>query len=125
MNGLERWLTMIPKQELNQPVVEVEGRRLTPVEVVNEVRQGTELGRKAKIMLETIGLGTEEDILVERLKNRFSRYPQNQPLFITLKRDFTPAQLIAEVEGGTAMGKQLLEAESNYLKYIGSLMERA
>lgn len=124
MNGLEQWLTIIPKQELNQPIVEVESRRLTPVELVDEVQRGTELGRKAKAMLETIGLGTETDLLTERLKNRFSRYPQDKPLLITLVRGFTPAQLIAEVEAGTVIGKQFLDSESEYLRYIGKLMER-
>lgn len=119
--SIERWLEVIPKQELNQPVMEVEGRRLTPIEILSEVKSGTELGKKAQAKLQVMGLGTDEDLLKERLKSRLSRYPQNKPLFITVYGELTPRQLLSEVESGTKKGKEFLETESKYLNYIGNL----
>jgi hypothetical protein len=92
--------------------------------MLSEVRAGTELGRKAQAYWETMGLGTEDEMLIERIKNRLSRYPQDKPLFITLNGKLTPKQVIAEIEAGTPIGRQWIETERSYLKYLGGLKER-
>lgn len=118
MSEIRRWVEALPPQELNQPVLSVDGKWFTPAEILAEVNAGTELGKRIAAM----SLGTDEEMLVQRLKNRLSRYPQDKPLLITLNGGFTPKQILAEVEAGTVKGKQFLETESKYLQYIGELM---
>jgi len=121
LERIERWVAMLPPQERNQPVISVDGKWLTPIEMLTEVRSNTELGQKAQTKWETTGLGTDEEMLVERLRNRLSRYPQDTPLFITLSGKLTPRQILAEVDARTKLGKDFLEDERRYLNYIGGL----
>jgi hypothetical protein len=125
LEKIERWVKLLPPQERTQPVISVDGTWLTPEQMLSEVRAGTELGRKAQAYWETTGLGTEDEMLIERIKRRLSRYPQDKPLFITLSGKLTPSQVIAEIEAGTPTGRQWIETERSYLKYLGGLKERA
>jgi hypothetical protein len=121
LERVERWIARLPSQERNQPVLSVDGKWLTPMEMLSEVRANTEIGKKAQAKWETLGLGTEEEMLVERLKSRLSRYPQDSPLFITINGKLTPRQVLAEVDARTELGKEFLDAERRYLNYLGGL----
>jgi hypothetical protein len=124
LERVERWIRLLPPQERAQPIISVDGTWLTPEQMLSEIRADSELGRRAQEIWETMGLGTEEEMLVERIKNRLSRYPQDKPLFITLSGKLTPSQVIAEIEAGTSIGRQWIETERSYLKYLGGLKER-
>ena len=121
---IERWIAMLPSQELSKPCVTVDGKQLTPREMLSEARAGTEIGRKAQERWERIGLGTTEDLLTERIKRMLGRYPPDKPLFITVRGTLTPRQMIKEVEARSVIGKKWIQTERSYLKYLDKLKER-
>ena len=123
---LERWVKLLPPQELTQPVIMVDGQSLTPTQMLSEVRAGTELGRKAQALWEGGSLGTEEEMLVERIKRRLARYPPDKPLFIVLgaPNKLTPADILANIEDRTKTGEKWLQSERTYLEYLDRLRER-
>jgi len=121
---IERWVAMLPGQELDQPCVNVEGNWLTPRQMLSEARAGTELGRKAQAIWERLGLGTDEEMLIERIKRRLERYPPDKPLFITVAGVLTPRQMMAEVEARSDIGQRWIQTERSYLRYMGKLKER-
>lgn len=124
VDRIERWVNMLPRQELDQPCVSVEGKWLTPRQMLSEARAGTELGRKAQAIWERLGLGTDEELLVDRIRHRLDRYPPDKPLFITVAGVLTPRQMIKEVEAGSDIGKRWIQTERSYLKYMDKLKER-
>ncbi|MCD6148476.1 hypothetical protein J7J18_03830 [bacterium] len=121
---LRRWLELLPPQERNQPCLSVDGVWLTPEDMLREAEAGSSLGRKAQMIWETKGLGTDEEMLKERIRRRLSRYPPDKPIFITLRGKLTPRQILEEIESGTRLGKNWIETERAYLKVIGKLKER-
>lgn len=121
---IERWIALLPPQELDQPCVTVDGRHLTPRQMLSEARAGTELGRKAQEKWERVGLGTEESLLTDRIKKRLERYPPDKPLFITMNGTITPRQMMKEVEAGSEVGKKWVQTERSYLRYMDRLKER-
>lgn len=121
---IERWIALLPPQELNQPCITVDGRSLTPRQMLSEARAGTELGKKAQQKWEQVGLGTEEEMLVERIKHRLERYPPDKPLFVTLNGTLTPKQMMDEVKTRSKIGTKWLQTEYSYLRYIDRLKER-
>lgn len=121
---IERWIALLPPNEVDQPCITVDGRSLTPRQMLSEARAGTELGRKAQERWERVGLGTEESMLVERIKHRLERYPPDKPLFITMNGTLTPKQMMSEVEARSKIGTNWLRTERSYLKYMDRLKER-
>ena len=123
---LERWIELLPPQELTQPVVTVDGQSLTPTQMLSEARAGTELGRKAQAQWESGSLGTEEEMLIERIKRRLARYPKDKPVFRVLGAPtlLTPGDILANVEAKTEEGKRWLRTEGAYLRYLDKLKER-
>lgn len=117
---------MLPPQERIQPVITIDGQMLTPEDILREARAGTELGRKAQALWEGEALGTEEEMLVERVKRRLERYPEDKPLFYVLgaPNRLTPRDILANIEQKTAEGEKWLQSERTYLKYLGKLKER-
>jgi len=124
VSRIERWVSMLPRQELDQPCVSVDGRWLTPKQMLSEARAGTELGRKAQAIWERLGLGTDEEMLIERIKHRLERYSPDKPLFITVAGVLTPRQMLAEVEARSDIGRTWIQTERSYLKYMDKLKER-
>jgi len=123
---LLRWIELLPPQERHQPVLVVDGRSLTPEDMVREARAGTDLGRKAQALWEGGALGTEEEMLIERIKKRLARYPPDKPLFAVLGAPnlLTPRDILKNVEERTELGKKWIETERRYLKYLDKLKER-
>jgi len=123
---LERWIALLPAQDRTQPVITVDGQVLTPEDMLREARAGTELGRKAQALWEGRSLGTEEEMLVERVKSRLARYPPDKPIFRVLGAPnlLTPRDILANIEAGTELGKRWLQTEQTYLKYLDRLKER-
>jgi len=123
---LERWIEMLPPQELTQPVLIVDGRSLTPLQMLSEAKEGTEIGRKAQTLWEGGAVGTEEEMLIERIKKRFARYPADKPIFRVLGTPsvLTPGDILANVEAKTETGKKWIRSERTYLHYLDRLRER-
>lgn len=123
---LERWIEMLPPQELTQPVLIVDGRSLTPLQMLSEAKGGTELGRKAQALWEGGALGTEEEMLIERIKKRLARYPADKPIFRVLgvPSALTPGDILANIEAKTETGKKWIQTERTYLNYLDRLRER-
>ena len=123
---LERWLSFLPPQERTQPVITVDGRMLTPDDMLREARAGTELGQKAQMLWEGSALGTEEELLVERIRKRLERYPSDKPLFFVLGAPsaLTPRDVLKNVEERTTEGQKWLQSEKTYLKYLDELRKR-
>lgn len=121
LESVEHWVSMLPPQERSQPIIDVDGVWLTPIQMLEAVKAGTDIGRKAQEKFETMGLGTEKEMLIERIKKRLGRYPQDKPLLITLDGKLTPSQIISEIERGTDLGNDLIDTERRYLSYLGSL----
>jgi len=123
---LERWLSFLPPQERTQPVITVEGQALTPENMLSEARTGTELGKKVQMLWESGAIGTEEELLTERIRRRLERYPPDKPLFFVLGAPsaLTPRDLLEQVEKRTAVGQKFLQSEKTYLKYLDELRKR-
>ena len=123
---LERWIRLLPPQERTQPVITVEGVMLTPEDLLREVRASTELGSKAQALWETGALGTEEEMLIERIKKRLARYPPDKAIFRVLgaPSGLTPRDILANVEAKTSEGERWLQSERTYLEYLDRLRER-
>jgi len=78
------WYGRIPEDERDLPIIEVEGKILTPKDVYNEVLKGTELGEKAQKLIERLASPmtlTYEDtemlrrVAFERIKKKLSALP--------------------------------------------------
>lgn len=123
---LERWISLLPSQERAQPVITVDNIMLTPEDMLREARAETELGRKAQYLWEAGALGTEEELLIERVRRRLERYPSDKPLFFVLGAPsaLTPRDILANIEQRTLSGQKFLQNERTYLKYLSSLKER-
>jgi len=123
---LERWITLLPSHERTQPVLVVNGTSLTPEGMLREARAGTELGIKAQRLWETGALGTEEEMLIERIKRRLARYPENKPIFHVLGTPnlLTPKDILANIEAKTPSGVKWLDSEQRYIKYLDKLRTR-
>lgn len=119
-----RWYNLLPKFDRAQPTLKVDSQYLSPDDIRREAWAGTELGKRALEIWESVHLGTDEEMLVERIKNRVLRYPQDKPLFIVLGRSLTPSEIIEEIDARTDTGKRLIENERRYLIYTDKLKER-
>jgi len=124
---LERWFNLLPRADRDLPFIVVEGKILTPREMLEEARGGTSLGLLAQRMWETRSTVYEEKLVKERVKKWLARYPSDKPLYYTIgiKRQLTPRQIMQEVEKQTPIGKQIKEVEASYLKYLEELKKRA
>lgn len=123
---IERWVALLPSHERVQPVLTVDERMLTPEDMLREARAGTELGRKAQMLWEGSALGTSEQMLIERIKNRLARYPSDKPIFHVLGAPnfLTPKDILANIKEKTPEGKKWLDTERRYLEYLDRLRER-
>jgi len=78
------WFARLPEDEKDLPIVEVEGKILTPRQIYEEVLKGTELGEKAQKVIERLRspmtLSYEDTemlrrVALERAKRKLSALP--------------------------------------------------
>lgn len=124
---VQRWFDKLPSYEQDLPLLMVNGAAYTPRAALNEVRRNTALGQKLQAMIERRTVGTlvdEEETLAKlRLAEILRREPE-RPLFATLvlpPRTYTPRDLAREVQQGTSLGRQWIEAEKKQMRYLVSL----
>lgn len=120
-----RFIKLCPQRDLTLPYLSIDGKWLSPMQVLTEIEKNSELGL---ICLQHLS-STEYDQLEQeahqyRIKVRLAHYPQNVPIIYTLTKTFTPAEMIEEIEKGTPAGNQFIESERRYHMYLQDLMER-
>ena len=128
---IRAWVQRLPPQELDLPVVIVNGISYTPRMILMEVQRGSPLGERLQVLVEAGRLGTtalEEIQLAKiRLRELLQRMPE-KPIIATLTvppRTFTPGQLLREIELETPVGRQWIQAELQHVKRILQLARRA
>ena len=125
---VRRWFERLPPAERDLPIIIYEGVAYSPRAILSEVERGTPTGEYLQRKLESGSLGTTEEELYRlaliRLKEILKRYPPNKPVIATLTyppKALTPQEIIKEVEEGTPLGRKLVEAELQHMRYLLTL----
>jgi len=121
---VESWFNKLPPAEQDLPLLVVDGAAYSPRAALQEVRRGTELGRRLQALIESGSFGTpieqEEELAKIRLKQILQTMPE-KPTFATLQlpgREYTPQQIAEEIQRGTNVGRQWIRAELAQMRYI-------
>jgi hypothetical protein len=122
---VESWFSKLPPAEQDLPLLVVGGVAYSPRAALQEVRRGTELGSRLQTLIESGSFGTpleqEEELAKIRLKQILQSMPE-KPTFATLQlpvgREYTPQQIVEEIQRGTNIGKQWIRAELAQMRYI-------
>ena len=121
---VSRWFDRIPEYERDLPLLVVNGVAYTPRATLQEVRRGTDLGRKLQSLVEAGRFGTEERTLAKlRLKTMLETMPE-KPLVATLAippRTFTPRELAEEVQRETDIGQTWIKGELAHMRFLMGL----
>jgi len=120
---VNQWYSRISQTERNLPLLLVDGYAYTPQMAYDEVNRGSVLGIKLQSLIESGRFGTsyldEIAIAKVRLQQSLQSKPQNKILFATLSgKTFTPSQLLQEIESGTEIGVQQINAEISHMRAI-------
>lgn len=125
---VSKWFTKISPVEQNMPLLVLNGLAYTPRQAYDEVMRGTLIGDQLQNLIETGRFGTavedEKALIKMRLRMSLQSKPQDKPLFVALPTSgvqpkvFSPAQLLEEIESGTAIGQQWINNEANYMRRI-------
>lgn len=123
-----KWFNKIAIAEKDLPLLVLKGLAYTPRQTLDEVMRGTEIGEQLQNLIEQDRFGTalsdEQALIKQRLTLTLSKKPQDKPLFVALPtsglpvKTFTPAQLLQEINNGTALGRQWIDNEANYMRRI-------
>lgn len=132
MQRVRAWFNRLPPVERDLPIVILDGLAYTPRAILMEVERGSPIGERLQVLVESGRIGTaysEEIALLKlRLKELLSRYPMDEPLVATIGelpgRAYTPRDLIREIEIGTSVGLQWVEAERRHVLRLLSLALR-
>lgn len=120
---LRRWLSNIPKAELNKPLAIADGKPVTPLDLAREIEDGTALGRKALLATKKIAerhspiTPDEYKLVEERLKLMPSKIK-----LVTLaeppKRELSKEEILEELKKKSPLGEEIAKRELRYLKFI-------
>lgn len=118
-----RWFNKISTVEQNLPLLLVDNYAYTPRMAYDEVNRGSALGAKLQALIESGRFGTSQldeiAIAKVRLQTSLQNKPQDKILFATLSnKTFTPSQLLQEIESGTQIGVQQINAEIAHMRAI-------
>jgi hypothetical protein len=127
---VKRWFERLPPTERDLPIVILNGIAYSPRAILWEVQRGTSVGERLQLLVEAGRLGTtmqEEFALAKiRLEQILKRYP-NVPIVASLSlepRALTPQDLIREIERGTQIGMQFIQAELQHMRNVIRLARR-
>jgi len=120
ISKLRTWFNTIPDTDKNLPFIEVQGRFLTPRQMVSEAEANTPIGIEAQRRWEAGMVGTPDSLLEARVKERLARFPPDKPLFITLGG---PAKTPRDILTNPVEMARWKENERTYLKYLSGLKE--
>ena len=120
---VNQWYSRISQTERNLPLLLVDGYAYTPQMAYDEVNRGSVLGARLQSLIESGRFGTsyldEIAIAKVRLQQSLQSKPQDKILFATLSgKTFTPSQLLQEIESGTEIGTQQINAEISHMRAI-------
>lgn len=123
---LESWLKLLPVADRDSPIIEVDGRYLTPREMLSEARAGTSIGLLAQRIWEGRVVTTDEALAVARIKKWLERYPPREPVVYILggKGFLTREDIWEAVRARTPEGMKYIETELKYIEYLDKLKER-
>lgn len=120
-----KWFNKLPPSEQDKPLLVYKGMAYTPRQALDEVTRGTETGNYLQNLIEMGRYGTavvdEQELIKMRLNMSLQEKPQDKVLFVALPtsgiapKTFTPAQLRAEIQNETPIGKQWINNEKSYM----------
>ncbi len=114
------WIQRMPEAEKDLPLLLLDGIVYTPRVAVQEILRGSPVGDKLQALIETGRFGTSAEDEQAIAKTRLEQWLQNQPdkpMFATLSnQDFTPSQLLQEIQSGTPIGQQWTNNEISHMK---------
>jgi len=124
LERVERWFEALPEPERDIPLIVIDEVAYTPRRVLEEVRAGTDLGKKMQEMLESPErmLPVKEILAEKRLEVILGRYPPDQPRYgviIEGRREIlTPRELMVHIRKRTKLGKQWIRTEKEYIQRL-------
>ncbi len=131
---VQAWLQRIPPNELDLPLLIVDGTAYTPRMAYAEVQRGTATGAKLQMLIEAgrFGTTTEQELALAkiRLKEILARLPPDKPIVATIGspqlpgKAYTPRELLEEIQRQTPRGVQWLQAEVEQMRRIMALARR-
>lgn len=120
-----KWFNKIAPSEHDKPLLILDGLAYTPRQTLDEVTRGTPKGDKLQSLIEQGRYGTtyvdEQALIKARLNMSLQTKPPDKILFVALPssglkaQTFTAPQLISEINRGTVIGQQWIEAEKSYM----------
>ena len=123
-----KWFNKISPTEQNLPLLVLSGMAYSPSQTLDEVMRGTPIGAQLQALIEAGKFGTASEdataLAKARLQAKLQSKPQDKPLFATLPTSgigvklFTPAQLLQEINSGTAVGRQWINNEIAFMKTL-------
>jgi len=120
LEKVERWVSRLPKSELEMPILELDGVLYTPLDILEEVRAGTELGERLQERWEELRRGIRtlhnDETMYELARVRLLKRLQERPVRIMtltagMPTEITAEQLIRDIETGGDLGESLVKAE--------------
>ena len=127
LEKVERWVSRLPKSELEMPILELDGVLYTPLDILEEVRAGTELGERLQERWEELRRGIRtlhnDETMYELARIRLLKRLQERPVRIMtltagMPTEITAEQLIRDIEAGGDLGESLVKAEVKVIQRL-------
>ena len=112
---VERWYNSLPRieREGNEPLIALEGFGYSARGILQQVRMGTETGRKLQKVIEKRLFSRIEDkiaLAITRLEGRLAKLPPEFRIVFGAKM-YSSQEMLREVHEGTKVGRAFVEAE--------------
>jgi len=127
LEKIERWVSRLPKSELGMPILELDGVFYTPLDILEEVRAGTELGERLQERWEELRRGIRtlhnDETMYELARVRLLKRLQERPVRIMtltagMPTEITAEQLMRDIETGGDLGESLVKAEVKVIQRL-------
>lgn len=113
LQNVQNWFNRLPSIEKSLPLIVLDGTAYTPNQVLDEVNRCTTIGAGLQNVIEQRKFTAVMDkygLAVIRLQQKLG---QASGSIIWGNKSYAPQQLLQEVNNGTPLGRQLIEAEIN------------
>ena len=115
---IRKWVADLSRiGEDTLPYTEIDGKVLTPRDILREVEANTPLGQKLRVLLGDPPLKLSYNLLVKRFEERVKQ-GKALPIATIGGKILTPEQQLEEVKKGTRIGQQLLLAEAALIEEL-------
>ena len=115
------WINTLARVERNQPLVICEGNAYTPNEIMAEVSSGSELGKKLQGIVERkefTDIEAKYALAVLRLRERLMQLPESFRFYGADGSSYSPAEMLAEIEKGSRVGRSFVENEMTRMQEV-------